>query len=40
MFSLTTPISWKAETDVPATNFTQDASLFERFPRKDAFITK
>jgi oxalate decarboxylase len=27
-------------TDVLATNFGQDASLFEKFPRKDVFLTK
>lgn len=27
-------------TDVLATNFAQDASLFEKFPKKDAFLTK
>jgi hypothetical protein len=30
----------KGGTDVPAMNFAQDASLFERFPRKDVFTTK
>jgi len=27
-------------TDVLATNFGQDASLFEKFPRKDVFLTR
>ena len=27
-------------TDILATNFSQDASLFEKFPRKDVFLTK
>jgi oxalate decarboxylase len=27
-------------TDILATNFSQDALLFEKFPRKDVFLTK
>jgi len=27
-------------SDILATNFSQDASLFEKFPHKDVFLTK